>query len=86
MDIIKYYSLSYDPPSWGFNTAGTHDIGYTNYFFGSSGLAVDDQNLYDASNPERIKGTISQPETPTFGLREFKSFIVDMTFTSLAIT
>ena len=80
-------TLSYDPASWGFNTAGTHDIGYTtNYFFGSSGLAVDDQNLYDASNPERIKGTISQPDTPTFEQPEFKSFIVDMTFTSLKIT
>ena len=38
-------TLYYDPEEWGYDTAGTHDIGFTkNYFYGSSGLSVDDQN------------------------------------------
>ena len=60
-------TLSYDPPSWGYDTAGTHDMGYTSsYFYGSTGLPVDNQKSYDASNPQWVKGTIKQPSTPDF--------------------
>ena len=79
-------SLYYDPASWGFNTAGTHDIGYTtNYFYGSSGVPVDDQKLYDASNPERITGTIKQPENPEFEEPKFKSVDVDLKVNEITI-
>ena len=78
--------LSYDPASWGYNTAGTHDIGYTNnYFYGSSGIPVDDQKIYDASNPTYVKGTISQPNVPDFNTPVFKSFSVDMTISKLTV-
>ena len=60
-------TLSYDPPSWGYNTAGTHEMGFTDtYFYGSSGLPVDDQKTYDSNNPKNVKGTIKQPSTPDF--------------------
>ena len=79
-------TLSYDPPSWGFNTAGTHDIGYTStYFYGSSGLPVDDQKVYDANNPERVKGTITQPDLPTFDNPAFSSFSVTLTTRTMTI-
>ena len=78
--------LSFDPASWGFNTAGTHDIGYTtNYFFGSSGLPVDDQKVYDANNPTYVTGTISQPNTPDFNTPVFKSASADLTSTKLTV-
>ena len=80
-------TLSYDPASWGYNTAGTHDMGYTtNYFYGSSGLPVNDQKLYDASNPERVKGTINQPSTPTFDKPVFNSLTADLKEKSLTVT
>ena len=80
-------TLAYDPASWGFNTAGTHDMGYTTtYFYGSSGLPVDDQKLYDASNPERITGTINQPNTPTFAKPIFSSLTVNLKQKSLTVT
>ena len=64
-------TLSYDPSSWGYNTAGTHDIGYTtNYFYGSSGIPVDNQKVYDDRNPPKV-GTISQPATPNFSKPQF---------------
>ena len=79
-------SLYYDPVSWGYNTARTHDIGYTsNYFYGSSGLPVDDQKLYDASNPERITGTIKQPENPDFEEPKFNSVDVDLKVNALTV-
>jgi hypothetical protein len=79
-------TLAYDPPSWGYNTAGTHEFGYTsNYFYGSSGLPVDDQKLYDESNPLRIKGTISQPNLPTFDLPTFNSATAFITSTKLTV-
>ena len=79
-------TLSYDPADWGFNTAGTHDIGYTSsYFFGSSGMPVDDQKLYDASNPDKIKGTIKQSETPDFEKPAFKSVDADFKANGLTI-
>lgn len=57
--------LSYDPPSWGFNTAGTHEFGGTDeYFWGSTGLPVTDQKEYDANNPSSLVVTITQPEMP----------------------
>jgi hypothetical protein len=65
ISLNKSY-LSFDPASWGYNTAGTHEIGYTNsYFYGSTGLPVDDQKKYDQQHPP-ITGTISQPESPDF--------------------
>ncbi len=80
-------TLSYDPASWGYNTAGTHDFGYTTtYFYGSSGLPVDDQKSYDASNPERVKGTIKQPNTPLFTSPSFASTSAVITSNSLTIT
>ena len=49
------------------NSQGTHEFGYTKtYFYGSSGLPVEDQKLYDASMPEKITGTINQPDDPNF--------------------
>ena len=78
--------LSYDPASWGYNTAGTHDIGYTtNYFYGSSGLPVEDQKTYDASIPSSITGSIKQPDTPSFAKPSFKSTSATLTSTKMTI-
>jgi len=79
-------TLSYDPASWGYNTAGTHDMGYTgSYFFGSTGLPVEDQKAYDASNPSSVTGTINQPDSPSFIKPKFKSVTVTLTKTRLTI-
>ena len=79
-------TLSYDPSSWGYDTAGTHDIGYSQtYFYGSSGLPVDDQKLYDESNPSSITGTIKQPDSPEFNKAEFKSFTTTVTNTEINV-
>ena len=79
--------LSYDPASWGYNTAGTHEIGYTNnYFFGSSGLPVDDQKLYDESYPSSVTGTIIQPELPDFEKPVITSLIADLTSSKISIS
>ena len=65
---INTSTLSYDPASWGFNTAGTHEFGFNEtYFYGSSGLPVDDQQKYDKDNPMRLTGTISQPNSLSKG-------------------
>jgi len=80
-------TLSYDPAYWGYDTAGTHEIGYTsNYFFGSSGLPVDDQKIYDASSPTSIKGTITQPNTPDFKSPKFISLSATLSETKLSIS
>ena len=79
-------TLAYDPASWKYNTAGTHEIGYTkDYFYGSAGLPVDDQKVYDASNPLNIKGTINQPNSPSFGKPVFKSASAFMTTSKLTV-
>ena len=78
--------LSYDPASWGYNTAGTHDIGYTStYFYGSTGLPVEDQKAYDSSNPSSVTGTIKQPDTPSFSTPSFKSATAALTSSRLII-
>ena len=78
--------LSYDPPEWKYNTAGTHEIGYTNnYFYGSSGLPVDDQKLYDSSNPTYIIGTITQPSTPNFAEPTFQHLLASLTSSKLTV-
>ena len=78
--------LSYDPPEWKYNTAGTHEIGYTiNYFYGSSGLPVDDQKLYDSTHPTYIVGTIQQPDTPNFVEPTFKYLLATLTTSSLTV-
>ena len=78
--------LSYDPPEWKYNTAGTHEIGYTNnYFYGSSGLPVDNQKLYDSSNPTYIVGTIQQPSTPNFVEPTFKFLLASLTSSKLIV-
>ena len=65
-------TLVYDLPSWGFNTVGTHEIEfYSDYFYGSSGLLVDNQKVYDNNYPPNKKGTISQPNSPNFNKPEF---------------
>jgi len=80
-------TLYYDPPSYGYNTAGTHEIVYTSsYFYGSSGLPVEDQKSYDENNPTRIKGTINQPDTPIFTKPAFKSLTAVITTTSLTVS
>ena len=79
--------LSYDPASWGYNTAGTHEIGFTNnYFYGSSGLPVDDQKEYDSSNPSYVIGTITQPDNPDFALPNFKTFEATISTNKISIT
>ena len=79
--------LSYDPASWGYNTAGTHEIGFTkDYFFGSSGLPVDDQKLYDESIPASITGTIIQPELPDFEKPEITSLIADIASNKIIVS
>ena len=84
---INKSTLSYDPEEWEYDTAGTHDIGYTkNYFYGSSGQSVENQKLYDASNPEKITGIINQPEEPDFEKPKFESVEVDLKFNSLTVT
>ena len=80
-------TLSYDLEERGYDTAGTHDIGYTkNYFYGSSGLSVDDQKLYDASNPKNVTGIINQPEEPDFEKPKFEFVEVDLKFNALTVT
>ena len=80
-------TLYYDPEEWGYDTAGTHDIGYTkNYFYGSSGQSVENQGLYDASNPVNITGTINQPEMPDFENPKFEFVDVDLKFNSITVT
>ena len=80
-------TLSYDPEEWEYDTAGTHDIGYTkNYFYGSSGQSVENQKLYDASNPEKITGIINQPEEPDFEKPKFEFVEVDLKFNALTVT
>jgi len=79
-------TLSYDLASWGYDTAGTHEMGYTNYYFyGSTGLPVDDQKLYDSSNPSSVTGTINQPDTPNFNKPVIKSIIVTLTTSLMSI-
>ncbi len=57
--------ISYDPPEWGFNTAGTHEFGATqDFFWGQAGNFVPDQAAYDASRPKRLCLSITQPDTP----------------------
>ena len=80
-------TLYYDPEFYGYNTAGTHEFGYTSsYFYGSSGLPVDDQKSYDKSNPKGIKGNINQPDTPIFTKPGFKSLTAVITTTSLTVS
>ena len=67
-------TLSYDPPSLQYDTIGTHQFGYEkNYFYGSSGLPVEDQKIYDEINPESIEGNITQSPAPLFEEPAFKS-------------
>jgi len=57
--------ISYDPPEWGYNTAGTHEFGATQEFFwGQAGAYVPDQAAYDASRPKRLRLEITQPDAP----------------------
>ena len=79
-------TLAYDPASWGYNTAGTHEMGYTDeYFWGSSGLPVDDQKIYDSINPPRVTGTITQPSKPDFMAPIFKSLVATISSNSMTI-
>lgn len=56
-------TLTCDIESWGFNTAGTHDLGFTDdYIYGSSGEEVEDQEKYDDVTPTKLKGSINQTE------------------------
>ena len=67
-------TLSYDLPSLKYDTIGTHQFGYAkNYFYGSSGLPVEDQKIYDESNPEYIEGNITQSPAPLMSEPAFKS-------------
>ena len=62
------------------NSQGTHEFGYTSsYFYGSCGLPVNNQELYDASMPEVITGTINQPNEPKFLKSQFKSVTDNLT-------
>jgi hypothetical protein len=84
LDTSKLY---YDPPSLGYDTAGTHDIGYTyTYFYGSAGIPVEDQKAYDESNPTEIKGTIHQPPVPDFIEPALKKFSIDLSTTKLVVS
>ena len=79
-------TLYCDPASYGYDTAGTHEVGYNkNYFYGSSGLPVEDQKLYDASVPEKITGTIKQSETPDFEKPKFSSVDIKLGANSFTI-
>ena len=83
---LEKSKLFYDPSSWGNNTIGTHDIGYAKYYFyGSSGLPVEDQKEYDESNPESIIGTITQASTPNFLEPQFKSLNAILTENKITI-
>ena len=58
---------------------------YTNdYFYGSSGLPVDDQKVYDSKHPA-IVGTIKQPNTPNFIQPTFKLLLATITSTKLTV-
>lgn len=57
--------MAYDPPEWGFETAGTHEFGSTDeYFWGQAGEYVKDQEAYDAKMPKRLTVSINQPDEP----------------------
>ena len=66
--------LSYDTKAFGFNTEGTHSFGATSeYFYGSAGGYVDNQDVYDRNSHNSLKLTINQPLTPTTGKIEIES-------------
>ena len=57
--------ISYDPPEWGYLTAGTHEFGATpEFFWGATGEYVADQAAYDASTPRNTVVSILQPQRP----------------------
>ncbi|MBR6256706.1 MAG: DUF3472 domain-containing protein [Lachnospiraceae bacterium] len=57
--------MSYDPPEWGYETAGTHEFGAeADYFWGQAGEYVADQQAYDAKMPRRLTVSINQPDKP----------------------
>ena len=57
--------FSYDPPEWGYETAGTHEFGAgTDYFWGQAGEYVADQAAYDARMPRNGDFSIKQPANP----------------------
>ena len=59
--------ISYDPASWGFNTAGTHEFGSDGEsFWGKAGETVANQAAYDAKMPYNLTLSIDQPEKPAF--------------------
>ncbi|MCF0117752.1 MAG: DUF3472 domain-containing protein, partial [Bacilli bacterium] len=59
--------LYYDHPSYGLNTAGTHEIIVNDdHFYASSGLKVENQEEYDERNPKFVKDKINQPDKPNF--------------------
>ena len=80
--------LYYNANAFNGDTAGTHDFGFANtYFYGSSGLPVDDQKAYDESHISSIYGGFNQPDTPpNYEKAKFKSLNAVLTITKLTIT
>lgn len=57
--------ISYDPPEWGYQTAGTHEFGATpEFFWAATGEYVADQAAYDAATPRNTVVSILQPKLP----------------------
>lgn len=65
---VERTSLSYDDPRWGYHTGGTHEFGATEeFFYGSSGSDVKDQEAYDAVRPLSAVYGVKKHESPVAG-------------------
>ena len=63
--------MAYDPPEWGYETAGTHEFGAeADYFWGQAGEYVEDQKAYDAKMPRSLTVSINQPDMPETSVSE----------------
>lgn len=72
--------LSYDHPSWGFNTKGLHEFGAENdYFWGRAGGNLDNQSEYDNNSDDYIIKTIQQPNYPDLNSLKISNFSISDT-------
>ena len=72
--------LSYDHPSWGFNTKGLHEFGAENeYFWGRAGGYLDNQSEYDSNSDDYIIKTIQQPNYPDLNSLKISNFSISDT-------
>lgn len=72
--------LSYDYPSWGFNTKGIHEFGSEkDYFWGKAGGVLENQSEYDNNSVDYIIKTIQQPNNPNLDSIKISDFSISNT-------